>query len=255
VALRLIAAPAERIAVLLAVASVDGAVRIARGLVDALPHVRSVELMLDAGLELVRSHARLAAPFPRRHPCYLLVEVAGPPGVVDELAAALGNQPDIAGDVVAVGTREIEDLFAYRERHTEAIAGLGVPHKFDIAVSLDRVAPFLAELDRRMTSDLAGATCISFGHVAEGNLHVNVLAAPGTSATRVDDVVLGLVLEHRGTISAEHGIGVAKAAWLERMRGPADVAAMRAIKFALDPAATMNPGVIFPNAEPVAAFG
>jgi FAD/FMN-containing dehydrogenase len=62
----------------------------------------------------------------------------------------------------------------------------------------------------------------------------------------VDDAILELAIGHGGTISAEHGIGVAKVAWLERDRGAADVAAMRAIKRALDPRGLLNPGVLFP---------
>jgi FAD/FMN-containing dehydrogenase len=60
----------------------------------------------------------------------------------------------------------------------------------------------------------------------------------------VDEAVLRLVAELGGTISAEHGIGVAKARWLPLVRGEADVAAMRAVKAALDPGGRLNPGVV-----------
>jgi len=84
-----------------------------------------------------------------------------------------------------------------------------------------------------------------YGHVGDGNLHVNVLGpAPEDEAT--DAAVLELVLELGGSISAEHGIGVAKVAWLVRDRGEQTVAAMRAIKTAWDPAGILNPGVLFP---------
>ncbi len=246
IALRMIRPPAQRAAVLVALSSVESAVALTRHLVDALPHIRSVEFFRHEGMLLVCGHARLAHPFPEPHPCYLFVEVGGPSGLIDELATALDGSNDVTAEVVAASHDEVNRLFAYRERHTEAIAALGVAHKFDVAVPLDRVAPFIAELDRRLPAELPGATCISFGHLAEGNLHVNVVPAAGTPPDAVEDAVLGLVLEHRGTISAEHGIGIAKARWLERMRGPADVAAMRAIKAALDPAWILNPGVIFP---------
>ena len=81
-------------------------------------------------------------------------------------------------------------------------------------------------------------------YLGDGNLHVNVLG-PSPDDDRVDDAVLELVLELGGSVSAEHGIGRAKVAWLERDRGAGTVAAMRAIKHALDPAAILNPGVIF----------
>jgi FAD/FMN-containing dehydrogenase len=80
--------------------------------------------------------------------------------------------------------------------------------------------------------------------VGDGNLHVNVLG-PDPDDEAVDDAVLGLAIASGGAVSAEHGIGVAKVGWLERDRGPADVAAMRAIKRALDPENLLNPGVLF----------
>ncbi len=93
------------------------------------------------------------------------------------------------------------------------------------------------------TVDPAARTIV-FGHLLDGNLHINVLG-PEPDDPAVDDAVLGLTLEHGGSISAEHGIGVAKVAWLARDRTPGDLAAMRAIKRALDPDGIMNPGVLF----------
>ena len=81
---------------------------------------------------------------------------------------------------------------------------------------------------------------IVYGHVGDGNLHVNVLG-PEPEDPRTDDAVLELVLQLGGSVSAEHGIGVAKVGWLVRDRGAATVAAMRAIKAAWDPAASSTP--------------
>jgi FAD/FMN-containing dehydrogenase len=89
-----------------------------------------------------------------------------------------------------------------------------------------------------------GARAILFGHLGDGNLHVNVLG-PADDDERADDAVLRLVASHGGSISAEHGIGMAKTPWLHLTRSEADIAAMRAIKDALDPAGILNPGVIF----------
>ncbi len=95
------------------------------------------------------------------------------------------------------------------------------------------------------------ARLIVFGHLAEGNLHVNVLgvADEPALAEAVTEAVLRLVVERSGTISAEHGVGVAKAPWLKLARSPAELEAMRAIKTALDPAGLLNPGVLLPLAR------
>ena len=94
-----------------------------------------------------------------------------------------------------------------------------------------------------MAQVASGARTIIFGHLHEGNLHVNVLGAADHDA--VTDVVLRYVASLRGSISAEHGIGRAKTQWLGLTRSPAEIAAMRSIKAALDPAQLLNPGVIF----------
>ena len=85
-----------------------------------------------------------------------------------------------------------------------------------------------------------------FGHAADGNVHVNVTGIDARSelAERVEEVVLRLAVACGGTISAEHGVGVAKAAWLGLSRSPEELAAFRAIKHALDPRGLLNPGVL-----------
>jgi len=84
-----------------------------------------------------------------------------------------------------------------------------------------------------------------FGHIGAGNLHVNVLG-PAPDDDAVDDAVLRLAAGHGGTISAEHGIGRAKAAVLHLSRSAAEIEAMRAVKSAFDPAGLLNPGILFP---------
>ena len=104
----------------------------------------------------------------------------------------------------------------------------------------------LSTLVRRTVVRAADPTArtIVYGHIADGNLHVNVLG-PAPDDEACDTAILELVLGLGGSVSAEHGIGVAKVGWLTRDRGPDAVAAMRAIKRAWDPAGILNPGVIF----------
>ena len=120
-----------------------------------------------------------------------------------------------------------------------------MPHKLDVGVPLDQLDRFLSQVPEVVTHH-GGDRVILFGHLGDGNVHVNVLGADPED-TRVDDAVLELTLACGGTISAEHGIGVTKAAWLERARGHAEVAAMRRIKRALDPNRLLNPGAVLPR--------
>jgi FAD/FMN-containing dehydrogenase len=95
---------------------------------------------------------------------------------------------------------------------------------------------------------LPGARPLSFGHIGDGNLHLNVLPAPGeTDWEAYDTQTYALVAERGGSISAEHGIGLLKRAHLHHRWGPAELATMRAIKRALDPDGLFNPGKILPD--------
>jgi FAD/FMN-containing dehydrogenase len=142
--------------------------------------------------------------------------------------------------------RSMGALWAYRERVTESVASLGVPHKIDVFVPPAGLEPFRAALDGVVRSATAEpAEVLVFGHIGVGNLHVNVLG-PDPRSMAVDEAVARLAVAHGGTISAEHGIGRAKAAWLDWGMQPAELATMRAIKSALDPAGLLNPGVLLP---------
>ena len=125
----------------------------------------------------------------------------------------------------------------------EALARGVVPHKMDVALPVGRLAEFDELLPVEVEAACPGAWSIAFGHVLDGNLHVNVLGPEPLDDTP-DEAVLGLALRLGGTISAEHGVGVVKARWLDRDRSAGDLAAMRAIKRALDPDQIMNPGVL-----------
>jgi len=186
------------------------------------PGLTAAELMLRDGVALVCEIAGLPRPLRGDHAAYLLLECAGLPELPDGADAAVDQR-----------------LWDYRERHPEAIAALGVPHKLDVSVPLGQVPAFLAELPEAIGPH---ATFV-FGHLADGNLHVNVVG-PEAADDSVDEAVFRLVAAYGGSISAEHGIGTAKARWLELSRSAAEIAAMRRVKRALDPAGLLNPGVL-----------
>jgi FAD/FMN-containing dehydrogenase len=190
-------------------------------------------------------HAAAAAPFPVRTPVYLLAEVgddvADPSDALIEAVEALGVGESAS---IAVDPAGRHRLWQLRERHTEAINAEGVPHKLDVSVPIARYAELVDGAALAVAAVAPAARTIVYGHVADGNLHVNVLG-PDPADDAPDAAVLGLVLALGGSVSAEHGIGVAKVDWLIRDRGEATVAAMRAIKDAWDPRGILNPGVLF----------
>ena len=210
--LRLWPAEPHAVTVLAGVNGIEAALALLAEIRAHAPGVRAAEYFEAAGLTLVREHTGLPAPLPRGYPAYLLAEVAGP---VDQ-AERLASLPLLGDAAVAMDLPGSAALWAYRERHTEAISAAGIPHKLDIAVPLTRLAALhgaLGDVIRAAAGapSVAAPRVIVFGHIGVGNLHVNVLG-PDPADQAVDEAVLGLAAEYGGSISAKHGIGRAKAA-------------------------------------------
>ena len=211
-----------------------------------LDSLEAAEIVLDAGVRLVCGVLGLAAPFDRPWPAYVLVEAAGHDDPMDDLADAVAGVASVRDVAVATDGLRRQALWRLREEHTASIATVGVPHKFDVTLPMHALAEFLDGVPARVTASAAGARTWLFGHVGDGNIHVNVTGlAPDDE--RIDDVVLTYVAELHGSISAEHGIGTAKAQWLHLSRSSAEISAMRAIKRALDPDGLLNPAVLLPG--------
>lgn len=168
----------------------------------------------------------------------------------EALAAALSGLPEVRDTAVSSDPAGCAALWRYREAHAEAINAAGVPVKLDVAVP-PALLPGAEEAIRGTVSAVApAARTVLFGHLAEANLHVNVLFA-GDAAEAVTDAVLRVVGALGGSISAEHGVGRAKPRWLGLSRSPVEIGAMRAIKSALDPGGLLNPGVLLPPPPPL----
>ena len=240
--LRLLPRLERRAVAVLGISSIDVAVRLAGVLRRSLPSLNAVEFIAADALDLAVRHGALR-PITARHPAYLLVEVADIVDPEPALVAALQRAPDVDDAVIATDGPARARLWQIRERLPESLQREGVPHSIDAALPLPRLAAFAGMLPATIERASPGARLILFGHLLDGNLHVNVLG-PDPDDPSVDDAVLGLALELGGTVSAEHGIGVAKAGWLARDRAPGDLDAMRAIKRALDPDGILNPGVL-----------
>jgi FAD/FMN-containing dehydrogenase len=244
--LRLVPLLAGRAVALVAVNDTGAAVALVRMLRDRLPSLEAAEIFYAEGLALVRSQSALPAPFDQEHPAYVLVECAQRVDPTDELLEALEAAGAVRDATVASDSRGRHALWAYRESHTEAINAVGVPVKLDVAVPLPALAEVVAALPDAITAVEPRARTILFGHVNEGNLHVNVLNAVDRGE-QVSDAVLRLVASYGGSISAEHGVGRAKREWLSLSRSAEEIAMMRAIKRALDPRGLLNPGVLLPE--------
>ncbi len=235
--LRLVPALARRAAAWVALDSVGDAVSLLSQL-RGLPSLDGAEVLLADAVGVVADEFGLAPPAGLDAPVAVLVDCAAANDPAEELAGVLSEHRG----ALATGPQR-DHLLAIRDHVSLAINRRGVPLKLDVAVPVDRLAG-LVDVAQRAAHDV-DAALYAFGHLAEGNLHLNYV---GTTdhAGRVTDAVLSWVVAAGGAISAEHGIGQAKTAWIERARGPAAIDALRAVKRALDPAGLLNPGVLLP---------
>lgn len=209
-----------------------------------VPGFEAADVMDAASMDLVRRRQGLRPPLEHPWETYLLVQCAAHTDVTESLAHAVEKMDPAPEVAAATDTARCEELWAYRELLNESIRGEGVPRKFDIALPL-RAIPGFDRSMRETVADLApGAALYMYGHLGDGNLHVNVVGEAPDDA--LDDAILRRAVAHGGTISAEHGIGRAKRQYLSLCRSQSDIAAMFAIKQALDPAEILAPGRVLP---------
>ena len=172
------------------------------------------------------------------------------------LAEAVEDAPGVTEIAVADEAGGRAHLWAYRERHTEAIATLGVAHKLDVTLPTDEFAEFAADVRPEISAALgpqAGAArVVLFGHVGDGNLHVNVIG-PEADDHRADDAVFRMVMARGGSISAEHGVGVAKLGFVSAARSAGDLEVMRRVKARPRPRGDPQPRRAAARAGPVVA--
>lgn len=241
---RLVPAAGGRGVALIGFASAKAAVTAAAA-ARTTAEVQAVELMLEAGIDLVARTRHRRPPLQALHPAYLLLEVAGEP-VMERLAEIVAGLPGALDAALADDPRGRAALWAWRESHTECINSLGPPVKMDVTLPLRALADFIESVPATVQAAHGGASTWLFGHVADGNIHVNVTGTPGFD-DQIQDAVFRRVAEASGSISTEHGIGTAKRRWLHLVRSAAEIEALRRIKAALDPDLILNPNVLLPD--------
>lgn len=230
---------ADSVVALIALPDYASAIALMRQAVPSSETLLAAEIMDRAGTRSACDSASLAWPTAREAPLLLLLEITG----------SLVQLPEDCDAVVAVDHHDARRLWRYRELAPEAILACRdqgeAIQKLDIGVPLSALPQFAAKLADSLDASAGVDRWSVFGHLAEGNLHVQ-LAGPAAGLTRAATAVLELVATYGGSISAEHGIGRAKVSYLHLSRSDQEVAAMRAIKRALDPNGMFAPGVIFP---------
>lgn len=216
--------------------------------------LQAFEFFTDVALKHVLAHGAQRA-IDGDYPYYVVTEFdAADERVQEEALAAFEQGMDqgwIADGVMAQSDAQAEALWRLREGITESLAP-HKPYKNDISVRVGAVPAFLQEIQTLLTREYPDMEVVWFGHIGDGNLHINVLK-PASQADadfiaqceHVTKLLAETLQRHGGSISAEHGIGLVKRAYLESTRSAAEIALMRGVKAVFDPNGILNPGKLF----------
>ncbi|RFU44985.1 FAD-binding oxidoreductase [Paraburkholderia sp. DHOC27] len=195
----------------------------------------------------------LRAPLEGRHAYYVLLESSGadPESQAAAFEAFLGDMLEtevIADAALATSEADAAAFWAIRDAPGEYPRLIPGRVSFDVSFSITDVGNAADRCEERLRAHWPNATILIYGHLGDGNLHIVVQEPdwPPTTAPEVQKVVYGVTGEMGGSVSAEHGIGVKKLGVLALSRSPAELAAMRAVKAALDPRNILNPGKLLP---------
>jgi FAD/FMN-containing dehydrogenase len=262
VTLRLSGAVQDRCVAWLAVADAQIALSLLRMLDGALAKtLEGFELMPEQAVADVLAHEpQQRRPIASTTPWHVLIEVVaevGDPDPVPAVTAALSlvhERALITDAVLASNETQAEAMWHLRDGIASAQRAKGPALQHDVSVPVARMPEFIAQVDEVIRAAFPGAATLSFGHLGDGNIHCHVrppvdpdaatwISAHGEAASQM---VYDLVTRMGGSISAEHGIGRTKRALLANVSDPARIAMLRGLKTALDPAGTLNPGVLIP---------
>ena len=210
----------------------------------------SFEFFSDRALAKVMQHRQLDNPFDDIHPYYVLLEFDED----EDKAMAVFEQGlengTITDGIIAQSIDQADQLWQYREGISESIAEY-TPYKNDISVKISQVTDFMQQLDALLADHYPDFETIWFGHIGDGNLHLNILkpdrlsvAAFKQQCETVNDHVYGLIQRMGGSISAEHGVGLLKKPYLSYSKSAAEIQWIKSIKDSLDRKGIMNPGKV-----------
>lgn len=212
------------------------------------------EMFSDKALEKVIASTGLAMPFETKTELYVLAELESQSNIDEEQNMAAFEKCLLEGwvldGVISQSDVQAKNFWRLREDISESLAKYS-PYKNDISVAISEVPSFMRDLNLVLTESYPTWEVIWFGHIGDGNLHINILRPEGLSkeefvkeCRKVDILVFEAVMKHRGSISAEHGVGLTKKPFLRFSRSQAEIDLMKGIKHTFDPDNILNPGKV-----------
>ncbi|WP_112606021.1 FAD-binding oxidoreductase [Rhizobium sp. WW22] len=216
------------------------------------------ELMPRIGVEFTTRHIPgVRDPLETVHPWYVLIDISTSDSVetAERMMTTLleqGYEASLIQDAtIASSEAQQKAIWHMRESMSDAQKPEGGSIKHDVSVPVAQIPQFMAEAEKAVVAAMPGARVCAFGHMGDGNIHYNISQPVGADKAEfigrwreINKIVHGLVLQHGGSISAEHGIGQLKRDELASIRSEIEIDLMRRIKTAFDPAGIMNPGKV-----------
>jgi FAD/FMN-containing dehydrogenase len=259
--LRLFPRPRDTAAAFCAVRDEDAALALFRRFRDRDESaVRAFEYMSGIGVDLAVKHIEgVTLPLESRADHYVLVDLASPRpdaalrAMAEDVLAEAMEAGEVLDAALADSDAAARKLWRIREEHPEAQKREGASVKNDVSVPVSKVPEMIRRCSAALEALIPGSRPVPFGHIGDGNIHMNLEQPEGMDPAAflarshdIMDCVNEVVRDLDGSFSAEHGIGRLKTDMMESWRGGAELAAMQAIKSALDPRGIMNPGKVLP---------
>ncbi|WP_156296230.1 FAD-binding oxidoreductase [Mycobacterium paragordonae] len=240
--LRLHQVPSHRVTAVCGFSDLEALVEAGR-LFAEVDGIAALELIDGRGVALTRDQLGVGAPVDGDW--LLLVELAADHDQTERLAGLLDRVRMCGEPAVGVDVAAQQRLWRVRESLNEVLGAYGPPLKFDVSLPLPAIGGFARDAVALIGERVPEALPVLFGHVGEGNLHLNVLRFPTEHEPALYAEMMDLISGCGGNVSSEHGVGTLKRPYLGMSRQAADVAAMRAVKAALDPTCYLNAAVLF----------
>ena len=210
------------------------------------------EFFSQAALEKVQAHRDLKTPFEQTSEFYVLIEFeAINESAMDQAFSAFETAAEngwLVDGVISQSNQQAEELWQYREGISESISHYP-PYKNDISVMPSQVGEFLSAVDTFVKENYPTFENIWFGHIGDGNLHLNILKPADlpleefkSQCAQANPEIFKILQDFNGSISAEHGVGLLKKPYLNFTRSESEIKIMKSIKAVFDPKGILNPG-------------
>jgi len=252
--MRLTRTPKNLTVLVLAIPELDDVMKVLNQFQGSMD-LTAFEFFSDKAMRKVLARGDVPAPFDSSADFYALIEFEAVTDADMDLSMSLFEQCVengwVVDGVISQSETQAANLWRLREDISETISEW-TPYKNDISVVVSKVPPFLNDIDEIVTREYPDFEIIWFGHIGDGNLHLNILKPDALAkeefferCAKVSKWVFEIVQKYDGSVSAEHGVGMTKRDYLHYSRSPEEIACMKAIKAVFDPNGIMNPGKIF----------